>query len=120
MRNVLLIIVTSMESNMKEKAQDQHKHPTEHGMSERKLHEQKEEHQQIKLVTRLGLLYFQAGLRTPLVFEQIPFVQECFPAPRADHPLACRIAGGPIASKTGVRRDALDRQSVAQFYEHHH
>jgi hypothetical protein len=29
---------------MKEKAQDQHKHPIEHGMSERKLHEQKEEH----------------------------------------------------------------------------
>jgi hypothetical protein len=39
MRNILLIIVTSMESNMKEKAQDQHKHPIEQGMSERKLYE---------------------------------------------------------------------------------
>jgi hypothetical protein len=67
MRNILLIIVASMESNMKEKAQDQHKHPVEHGMSERKLHEQWKDEQQIKIATRLRLLDFQAGLRTPLV-----------------------------------------------------
>jgi hypothetical protein len=72
------------------------------------------------LLTRLTLLDFQAGLRTLLVLVQIPLCVESTPAPEADFLLAIRIAGGPSASKTGVGRDTLDQQSVAQFYEHDH